>query len=528
MSQSSSLSQVTVPLLPPSNALADGEWDEDDFISLHEVSPDNGSTPREHDQVCFEYTSQPVPCLTERGAHCGVTRLVLPFYGGPFCVKYQRVQTSIATTSLGGAGAPDSLDEEDARDPVRSTQGAVVTRQNLALCASDPFSLSLHVQTEMRPLCRSNKGRGLSRLPLQTSSGDLSCLVEDLTNICALMVTVIARATTSTGGQKLRLVKPTCWVESGTGTRTCALVVEVDLLSSETRLGGGPSWVSIPFSSQDYDLLWRESYGLVECSENDRIVIKIPYAAASPSRPLPRSEPAVSESIQSSGLRCGHCAALLLEAEEISRILPLPSGLFDQVMHEYLCSETEPTMPLSLADVTSPRGVISVGEIFLSVNPKDLLNGQEPRLDCSCKLSPSLLDVVGGSLGLKGLPQMGLTENSNYLSLVDASTCSIACLRCLTVLGDGLIASDSSPTQHSHSQSEAIQLSDLQDVRFLRGEVRWSMCGREESWGDRELVDRLTERCSAEQVIEHSFSWLTLPPCRSSPTPSSGSSIAMM
>jgi hypothetical protein len=490
------------------------------------------------EQVSFEYTSKPEPCSNKSRSFRGVARLPLPFYGGRFSLKYQRVHTSIVATAPGPASpAPIAapLAEENSVDPIRSQHGAVVTRQYQVLCSSDPFSPSFSIQSQRRRLCRSKRGVGPSRLAHQSSSGDLTYLVEDLKNIQALMVTVVPKASPP-GEDFFRFVKPTCWIESGAALPP-SLLVECDLLNSHLESSPEPSWISLRLSCPDeYSILWRDSFGVIESPGTgspgspcvDRLVIKIPYALTPSPVPQPRPsilKPSAPVSVhQQSGLYCRHCESLLLQASEISGVLPLPSGLFDQVMHEYLCSETEPTMPLSMSDVTSPRGFISVGEIFFSVNPKDLMSCGA-LLNCSCKMAPSLLDVVGGSLGLKGLPQVGLTEHSNSISLVDASTCSIVCLRCLSVLGDGLIASDVDPSEHS--PAESIHLSDLQDVRFLRADVQWSPSGREVSWIDQDLVARLSEPCTSEQVTASTLPPLLVPSCRSSRTPSFGLSIAM-
>lgn len=453
-----------------------GEWDEDDFISLHEYGPTTEFSSPE--PVTFEYTTSPNP--TPDGKYLrGTLKLSLPFYGGLFYLQYQRVDVTIvpvvSTTSPGEVF-------EDVPLELEKSQSALVTRENIPLAKSSPFSITFSLQHRNRT-CRANRGRGYSQLAATTN---IDYLIEDLSNISTVMISVISIG--------CHFGKPTGWIESdhSGGIR---LLLECD--RSTTGKLQECDWISITIpSTRSY--IWKDSYGVVEGDSESspwgtRIVINIPYSSSSVT--AVSSKPLESLSHDLSGLHCRVCDSFILDSSVISSLRPLPSGLFDQLMHEYLCSETPPTMPLSMAEYTSPSEEISVGHIYFSVHPNDIL--ENSSLLFKCKLTPSLLDVLGGSFGMKLLPQVGLSDNSATLSLVDISTCGVSCSRCQTILGDGLIAVDAIETEHS---SNEIHLNDLQDIRFLRSSVVWRSCGHEAEWGAKELVKLLTEPCNIEQV----------------------------
>lgn len=181
-------------------------------------------------------------------------------------------------------------------------------------------------------------------------------------------------------------------------------------------------------------------------------------------------------------------------------------------MHEFVCSESTPTMPLSVSDMATREGQILLGDIFMSVCPKDIVSN---RLLFTCKQFPSLLDVVAGtghivenvpramdlhSTNMEFTPSPPVTsskpsESSNasetrsasMMRIVDTSTCMVSCARCLSVLGDGQITEDDvgGGVDNSSSCDGKIQVvappvgaqftaSDLQDIRFLRDRVKWN------------------------------------------------------
>lgn len=436
------------------------------------MSPDPSSEP-----LSFEYTTSPELCTDKKSVR-GTVQLSLPFYGGSFCLRYQRVDVTIVPTTA--AVTTDQNFEDPPEEQDQKAQNALVYRENICLFESSPFLVNFSVQDGKR-LCRANNGRGFSQLG---TPSNIMWFIEDLTNINALMVTLFSPGS--------KLMKPACWIEKDKQYR---LVVECN------RSGDIPpskcEWISIPLHSKSWEYSWKDSYGTFEDiletpSGSNRLLIKIPYSSSAVEYFTLKSSVTCSSH---SGLRCRSCDSMILSSSSITSIQPLPSGLFDQVMHEYLCSETQPTMPLSMSEYTTPSGRISLGAIFFSLHPSDI--SSESHLQYKCKLTPSLFDVLGGSFGMKLLPQLGLSECSATLSLVDASTCSVTCSRCLAMLGDGLIASDSG----SHEPTvDEIWISDLQDIRFLRSSVKWSPCGLEEGWGDKELVKLLLEPCAVEQV----------------------------
>lgn len=190
-------------------------------------------------------------------------------------------------------------------------------------------------------------------------------------------------------------------------------------------------------------------------------------------------------------------------------------------MHEFLCSETQPTMPLSLADLKTPPGKIYVNNIFLTVCPSDFVYNSHNVIECCCKLKSSLLDVICGSVGAKGVKQVGMSEDSlasNTLSLVDASTCLLKCNRCQSILGDGCIADDSLYGKKDNNcnesqEQEKIELSDLQDLRFLKSEVSWYQQSNNTPTNildpqQANISQLLTLNSLPEQMITNTFLWL--------------------
>lgn len=111
--------------------LLGGNWDEDDFISLHH----QGTAAQENDNSeyeYFEYTSQP---SVKGEVLTGVCRVSLPPFGGPFYVSYRRTFTCIAEKTLADVKPGEELKEND----------AVITRQNKPMSTSDIFQVSFQV-----------------------------------------------------------------------------------------------------------------------------------------------------------------------------------------------------------------------------------------------------------------------------------------------------------------------------------------------------------------------------------------------
>ena len=197
-------------------------------------------------------------------------------------------------------------------------------------------------------------------------------------------------------------------------------------------------------------------------------------------------------------------------------------------MHEFVCSEAQPTMPLSVADMVTPNGSVYLGEIFLTINPVDINPGS---LGLHCKKSPSLLDTVAGTGHIienvaraADLQSADVAGGNCDFKVVDTSTCQVTCRRCLSVLGDAQIAPDNADYKTAagaggdDSRSAAMtprdghfDLADMQDIKCLRDRVCWQS-GRGGSspgiFGSPVLVERLMTGCSVEQVyIALVLSW---------------------
>jgi hypothetical protein len=183
-------------------------------------------------------------------------------------------------------------------------------------------------------------------------------------------------------------------------------------------------------------------------------------------------------------IECGYCSAELIEPKRAKdmHIQPLPTGVFDNYIHEFVCSEDTPIMALHTSDMTTPAGHVLHGPISLHVNPADI---QKDGLILQCKSTPSLIDLLSGHGGVlattaaadsvsgKGNGTVGL-----HAAVVDMGTCSLLCARCFMYVGDGLLKGDDEDeiinpkkkeTEHEGTEGElTLTLHDLDDVRLSR------------------------------------------------------------
>lgn len=202
-------------------------------------------------------------------------------------------------------------------------------------------------------------------------------------------------------------------------------------------------------------------------------------------------------------ISCGFCGNELVARDSIDNALQLPSGLFDNVMHEFICSEVTPAMNLCMADMSTPRSSIMVGPVQANANPLDIVAGS---VTLACKAVPTILDLFsgyGGSLATTPLPPPPppspplpgtLRQASPFAgcNLVDIDTCLVLCARCGSYIGDGQLAADClCPTHQEQQQTpresaaaaakateaaakkttpadSSFVLADLRDVRMAR------------------------------------------------------------
>jgi hypothetical protein len=401
----------------------------------------------------------------------------------------------------------------------------------------------------------------------------LAYLVEDMRNISTLAISIGTSDPSSS--QVLSKASAWITPIKGTHTTALTVECDVSAADRSGSIGKEEDLLSycvvlLPLS-EGWSLDLTEAYGLVtEDKTSDssgvcgnRLLIKIPYVrdADSASTTTHNVPPPVSTlvvivihsfllpsnlswcgtGVQNGedidlpmGLSCSFCSTLFLPQNCISSVGTLPSGLFDhvshtitshrinlaavfnsvavvQIMHEFVCSESTPTMPLSVTDMATPKGWMYLSDIFLSVNPVSLRPG---ALLFRCKQHPSLLDVVAGTghivenvhrakdmhatAGVGGL----CSSVGGDLQMVDASTCSVTCARCLSVVGDGQVAADdvadSRTAEDSSNGASEFVVSDLQDVRLFRDRVRWRSAS--ELSGSQSLVGNLDQRYSSEKV----------------------------
>jgi len=505
--------------------LIGGQWHADDAIHLCAVavaalglaSPSHTTNTNENSLASlylpvevdnlnafesFEYTEPPVmsgsstnPVLT------GTVKVTLPAWACHVQVSYARTTTTV----------------------VGIAEAATVKRSQDILAKSKFISVTAAVHRAPPTGRQRDRGiprrRGAGSLPVNASDtpGAISMLLElqknintfalsasisrDLRNSAILTRAMawgvpssfaLADARDAAGvgeGTKVYVEIDVCHYASsyftGTGTNTekssaCAESVQTFMLATQ-----------LPFPTSQLE--WSRSQ--VEIDNSGRLSVRIPHLPARISltssgaaeKGLPtsadagRSSTAVSVSIDDNeGVECLFCGNVFTETANVKEARLLPSGMFDNIMHEFVCSEDISALTLTTSDMATPVGQLLVGPVHITVNPADVRAGS---LAVSCKDAPTLIDLFSGQGS--ALASAPITPNGPGGAVVNIDTCVLHCSRCMMYVGDGQLASDNdcaclvhdpdaaNTEQNSQSavQDQVLGMSDLVDVRLARSSV---------------------------------------------------------
>jgi hypothetical protein len=174
------------------------------------------------------------------------------------------------------------------------------------------------------------------------------------------------------------------------------------------------------------------------------------------------------------GIECCFCGNELVNASRISEIRPLPTGVFDNFIHEFLCSEDIPTFTLTTSDMATPAGYLLEGPLSVNICPVDVAS---ESVNVECKAVPTLLDLLSGQGGvLATVPTSdGSSAATTGASVIDMATCMLSCSRCQMYVGDGKLLGDTddpfggdSNTEDDNAADATLNIRDVSDVRLAR------------------------------------------------------------
>ena len=199
------------------------------------------------------------------------------------------------------------------------------------------------------------------------------------------------------------------------------VLLEVDVLryayqAEESDVRGAPISKSIEYL--EIDLMYcpasisiLQEQTSVETNKDGNIVLRLPYERKHDISDNSSSKTAKAdgftvvetEAIEScsAGVSCAACQSLLVPLSSLKGTALLPSGIFDNMMHEFICAEEHAAgLTLQCSEVTTPVGSLLLGDAQVSVNPENIArlgrtNGTVSALIVQCKASPSLLDLFG-------------------------------------------------------------------------------------------------------------------------------------
>ena len=493
--------------------LLSGDWDEDDALQLCAVAaPGSGEAgklavpmrmrslylPTEVDTQgafeTFEYTNTPEESGTKvNPAYTGTTKVHLPAWACHVQVNYVRT-----TTTVVGEG-----------------QLASVKRNKDILAQTDILSITAGVHPAS-PVGRGGgtpKRRGGGVLPntakdspeainmlleLQKNINTfaLSASINDIHPNSAVLTRAMAWAVPSSSSASGDAFDAK---ESGVSEEWTKVYIEVDVCHySAAHSADGDASAANEFTCAKSvqtlmlathlplpvsQLEWTRSQ--VEIETSGRLSVRIPHLP-----PLVSHTPSAAAAAHSiagvivdedEGVECLFCGNLLIETAAVKEARSLPSGMFDNIMHEFVCSEDISALTLTTSDMVTPVGQLLEGPVHVTVNPA---NVRASALTISCKAAPTLIDLFSGQGS--ALASAPISANGPGGAVVNIDTCVLNCARCLMYLGDGQLASDgddcacpvhdpdASNTDKGPSaaaQEQELELTDLVDIRFARSSV---------------------------------------------------------
>ena len=413
----------------------DGLWQENDELRLQCTSQNqdkninyyklNDIAPYES----MEYTTMPQLGMTEDGnRYVGSVRLQLPSFGGVFKIIYVR--------------------------PVRSRIGATISQH--VVSESDSFVIPATIRKEAsKPgallKCRTiyDPQRTISRI----TTYKCQQIAEDLCSIKTILVTLKLDSPDEYVHKYNRI---SAWaIESSHNVLN--LVIEVDVV---TKLGLTTVFIETMLAEDPMlDINIDDVNGAqVEIDDStSRIVCRLPYNRSIDSSMLCSVVSAYTDGTeevvrQRVAMHCIFCHNSISKME-VNCIKTLPSGVFDNMMHDFICCEDDCNngIPLTSADIISQPSTMILGNIHLVLHPSNI---DSSNILLTCKKTSSVIDLVIGYGGL--IATNSNKGNSNVV--IDVDTCAVLCRRCHNYIGDGVINPSNSP-------EDVFLINDIRDVR---------------------------------------------------------------
>lgn len=560
--------------------LEGGEWDEDDAIYLQCASApcafDSDTMRSDFDeddlkkgiisrvysseeiangdayetfQYSVEPTAAPVDYRSEgdgaRGLLIGQVTLQLPLYGGWYCLSYVRTSARLA-----GSGRAQTVLRE------RKTLACVRLDMYVAqrVCRSDPrIPRNAHNDGSTDTVVSRRFAGPMSYL---TAAEAVSVTMYDLQRFSTLYAVITLPSLKHPQHACRDMCRVRAWLRDPVD-RGLVCIVEADIVADEEagvegEKEGVVSTVyleAILLCHADLTAL-RDTYTSFSLSdaavsqlESGSLCVTLPYNQSSSNRAAldkrhyyPRAEtlsvvPSSTASLplekaaltSMSPIQCASCGArLFAPSTAITSVSRLPTGIFDNMMHEFICSEEHAAgLNLCSNEITTPRGTLLLGEVQVSACPDDV---QPSALVLECKQVPSLLDLFvgfGGALATapytyntstrgndnasngnnpivdgRSEPDPGAAgEASLPPAVVSIDTCTLSCSRCLAYVGDALLKSATEGEEQKENsdgagadagagrqketerkgleEQESMELSiaDIRDIRFSRAGV---------------------------------------------------------
>ena len=404
-----------------------------DYYSLNDDSP----------YECFEYTIAPkkLSCGSLVGNLC----INLPSYGGGFSLVYYRVK--------------------------QITSGVNTCFRRYDLCRTEPFSIRSPIQRTLPDILNlhstyfSKRRRGIGSMVRSEQKFSFTTIVEDLVNIQAINIRIFSPLPDTN-----KINRVMAWTYKI--AEKIEVVVEFDIITFEDGDGTkrlktkSINYVTLEINGNIFYEDIESNLLIASCSadlEGSKVSIRLPYRISDTTSSY-ACQPCKSDVDMRFGVNCNFnvsctfCKAILSDMF-INSIKKLPTGIFDNMMHDFICCEDVPMQAMASAEIVSEVATIIVGQIHIVLNPSQF---RADSLRLSCKRYPSLLDMITGFGGLIATSS-AINNNANSL-VVDIDTCRLSCSRCGIYLGDGQFKS--SQNENDTNCNEDFCISDLRDVRL--------------------------------------------------------------
>lgn len=303
----------------------------------------------------------------------GHLKFPLPVCGGYFYISYQR---------MAGKGNNRKLYE---------------------LSISNSFSISCPIfQCKPDVLLPNNKSvrrRGNGSITTNTNEVvGLDMLVEDLKNIQTINIIGLLPLISKNNKniiEKQYLNRIMAWSykkESSNDYNIVILIIEADIITvtcndidSHQEVAINTVYGRVEIDDFNIDFLHNLAFtdnSQCEIDISGRIVCRVPYCNKVVKDPLCTicNTNMLNEEIT---IACQFCSSTLFNSL-VKEINHLPTGVFDNLMHDFMCCEETPVQALSSSDIISKPSSILIGTINIILNPIDMV---KEAIQLSCKTS---------------------------------------------------------------------------------------------------------------------------------------------